>query len=317
MHAHSHTHGHHHVHGGEGSDRILKWSLVGTLVFVAVQMGAGLTAGSLALLSDAGHNFTDALALGLALFGVYLQKKPADESRTFGYGRGGVLAAFVNALALVLLSVFVFYEAWERLWQPQPVQEMTMIAVAGLGIVLNVAIMYGLHSHSDDVNIRAAWIHMLGDALGSVAIIVGAVVIHYTGWYAVDPILSIIIGALIVWSAWDVIRESLNILLEGMPRGVELKAVSDTIRAVPGVLDVHDLHVWSLGSGVHALSCHALIEDMPPSESNCILEGITSAVAHDFRIHHTTIQFEHRRCPMSENGCSMERRNSCDHSHTS
>lgn len=313
-HHHDHTHGHVHAVGA-GSDRVLKWSLLATLIFVGVQVGAGLTAGSLALISDAGHNFTDALALGLALFGVYLQRKPADDSRTFGYGRGGVLAAFVNALALVLLSLFVFYESWERLWQPQPVQETTMIAVAGLGIVLNVGIMVGLQAHSKDVNIRAAWVHMLGDALGSVAIIIGAVVIRYTGWYIVDPILSVIIGLLIVWSAWDVIRESLNILLEGMPRGIELKAVGEKIRSVPGVLDVHDLHVWSLGSGAHALSCHALIEDMPPSESNCILNGITHALAHDFEIHHTTIQFEHRRCAISETGCSMERRG-CDHSHT-
>ncbi len=317
VHAHGHDHGHshhHHVQAGAGSDGVLRWSLLATLLFVAVQVGAGLTAGSLALISDAGHNFTDALALGLALFGVYLQRKPADESRTFGYHRGGVLAAFVNALALVLLSCFVFYEAWERLWAPQPEEEFTMMVVAGLGIVLNVAIMMGLKAHSHDVNIRAAFLHMLGDALGSVAIIIGAIVIRQTGWYVVDPILSVIIGLLIVWSAWDVIRESLNVLLEGMPRGIELRAVGEKIRSVPGVLDVHDLHVWSLGSGAHALSCHALIEDMPPSESDCILQGINRALAHDFEINHTTIQFEHTRCAISESGCSMERR--CDHSHS-
>src|SRR3954447_17750029 len=205
----SHNHAHHHQ-DVEGSGTVLKWSLAGTLVFVAVQVGAGLTAGSLALISDAGHNFTDALALGLALFGVYLRRKPADEERTYGYHRGGVLAAFVNAIVLVLLSLFVFYEAWERLWRPQPVQENTMIVVAGLGIILNVGIMLGLRAHNSDVNIRAAWMHMLGDALGSVAIIIGAFIIHATGWYVVDPILSIIIGALIVWSAWDIIHESLN-----------------------------------------------------------------------------------------------------------
>ncbi|MDZ4801947.1 MAG: cation diffusion facilitator family transporter [Bryobacteraceae bacterium] len=313
MHVHSHSNSqshdrHHHVQAGQGSDTVLKWSLAATLIFVCVQVGAGLTAGSLALISDAGHNFTDALALGLALFGVYLRRKPADESRTFGYHRGGVLAAFVNALSLVLLSLFVFHEAWERLWKPQPVEEFTMIAVAGLGIVLNVGIMLGLKAHSSDVNIRAAFVHMLGDALGSVAIIIGAVVIRNTGWYVIDPLLSILIGALIVWSSWDVIRESLNILLEGMPRGIELKNVTEAIRSVPGVLDVHDLHVWSLGSGAHALSCHALIEDMPPSESDCILRGITHALGDDFNIHHSTIQFEHTRCAVTGSGCSMDSR---------
>lgn len=302
---HVHAHGHCHHHGAHSSDKVLKWSLGATMLFVAVQVGAGLTAGSLALLSDAGHNLTDALALGLALLGVYLQKKPADESRTYGYQRGGVLAAFVNALVLVCLSLFVFYEAWDRLRHPQPVQESVMIAVAGLGIVLNVGIMFGLRGHNDDVNIRAAWIHMLGDALGSVAIIVGALVIRQTGWYVVDPILSVIIGLLIVWTAWDVVRESLNVLLEGMPRGITLRDVITSIRGVPGVVDVHDVHVWSLGSGAHALSCHAMIQDVPPSESESILKGINGMLARRFRIRHTTIQFEHAQCALSVTGCSM------------
>ena len=150
-----------------------------------------------------------------------------------------------------------------------------MIVTAGLGILLNVGIIVGLRRHESDINIRAASVHMLGDALGSVAIIVGAVAIHYTGWLAIDPILSILIAALIVWSAIDIIRESLNILLEGFPRGLDLQSVTAAMRQVPGVLDVHDVHVWSLGSSAHALSCHALIEDMPPSESDCILKGLS------------------------------------------
>ncbi|MBC8166122.1 MAG: cation transporter [Bryobacteraceae bacterium] len=304
MHVHASGHGHHH-HGSGGSETILKWSLVATVAFVGVQIFAGLTAGSLALLSDAGHNLTDALALGLALFGVYLKRKPADESRTYGYHRGGVLAAFVNALVLVSLSLYVFFQAWLRLRHPQPVEEMTMMAVAGLGIVLNVGIMIGLRSHNDDVNIRAAWIHMLGDALGSVAIIIGALAIRATGWYVIDPILSILMGGLIVWTAFDVVRESLNILLEGMPRGIELRDVLNSMRGVSGVLDVHDVHVWSLGSGTHALSCHAVIEDMPPSESDCILQAVNCTLAERFEIRHTTIQFEHAHCAISENGCSM------------
>jgi len=302
----SHNHAHHHNHDVEGSGTVLKWSLAATLVFVAVQVSAGLTSGSLALISDAGHNFTDALALGLALFGVYLKQKPADEERTFGYHRGGVLAAFINALTLVGLSLFVFYEAWLRLRNPEPVNEATMIWVSAIAIVLNVGIMLGLQRHNHDMNIRAAWMHMLGDALGSVAIIIGAVIIRNTGWYVVDPILSILIGALIIWTAWDVIRESLNTLLEGTPRGIASREVAESLRRVPGVIDVHDLHVWSLGSGTHALSCHAMIDDMPPSASGQILKQLNDVLAHEFQINHTTIQFEHKPCLIGENGCKMD-----------
>jgi cobalt-zinc-cadmium efflux system protein len=303
VHGHGHhDHGHHHH---EAKSSVLKWSLVGTAIFVLVQVLAGLHAGSLALLSDAGHNLTDALALGLAMFGVYLQSKPADESRTFGYHRGGVLAAFLNALSLVVLSLYLFYESYHRLRAPQQVEEITMIVVAGMGIVLNVAILLGLRRHDNDLNIRAASIHMLGDALGSVAIIVGAIVIHYTGWLSVDPILSILIGCLIIWTAADVIRDSLNILLEGLPRGLRLQSVAEAMRDVPGVLDVHDLHIWSLGSSAHALSCHVLIEDVPPSESDRILKGINCILLDRFQIQHTTVQFEHIRCEVSETGCSI------------
>lgn len=300
-----HAHGHHHHHHHGGSGKVLKWSLFATVLFVIIQFIAGLESGSLALLSDAGHNLTDALALGLAMLGVYLQHKPADESRTYGYHRGGVLAAFVNALSLIVLSAFLFYESYERLVNPKPVQETTMIVTAGLGILLNVGILLGLRRHEGDINIRAASIHMLGDALGSVAIILGAIAIHFTGWLSIDPILSILIAGLIVWSSVDIIRESLNILLEGLPRGLKLNSVTEAMMEVPGVLDVHDVHVWSLGSSAHALSCHALIADMPPSESDRILKSLRCVLVDRFQIQHTTIQFEHIRCELSETGCHI------------
>ncbi|MEJ7605034.1 MAG: cation diffusion facilitator family transporter [Bryobacteraceae bacterium] len=297
----SHNHSHSH-----GSGPVLRWAFAATALFVAIQVAAGLASGSLALLSDAGHNFTDAIALGLAMFGVYLQRKPADGKRTFGYHRGGVLAAFMNASSLVLLSLYLFYEAYRRLQSPHQVDERTMIWVAGLGIILNVAILVGLRKHDHDLNIRAASIHMMGDALGSVAIIIGAVVMSYTGWLAIDPLLSILIGCLIIWTATDVIRESLNILLEGLPRGIQLRPVIAAMQDIPGVLDVHDVHIWSLGSQAHALSCHALIEDMPPSESNGVLGRINGVLGDRFHIHHTTVQFEHVRCELSESGCSIQ-----------
>jgi cobalt-zinc-cadmium efflux system protein len=296
-------HSHHHP---LATGRVLKWSLVITVAFVVLQIVAGIQSGSLALLSDAGHNFTDALALGLAAFGFYLQSKPADDVKTYGYHRAGVLAAFINALTLLLLAVFIFYESYERLVTPRPVAEFTMLVVAAIGLVVNCVIMFGLqHQKDQDLNVRAAWVHMLGDALGSVAIIAGALIIRYTGWIQVDPILSILIGVLIIWTAWDIIRESLNILLEGLPAGIELQSVVRAMRSVQGVIDVHDLHIWTLGSNVHALSCHVQIEDQPTSESNSILRGINEVLCERFHIHHTTVQFEHARCALSETGCTL------------
>jgi cobalt-zinc-cadmium efflux system protein len=275
-----------------------------TLLFVAVEVVAGIRAHSLALISDAGHNFTDALALLLAWIANYLEAKPANEVKTYGYQRAGVLSAFVNALTLAALSAWIFYESVERLRQPQPVHEEIMMAVALLGLLLNAGIMWALRSaRSKDINIRSAFVHMLGDALGSIAIVAGAVIISYTAWVQVDPVLSMMIGVLIVWTAVDIIRESLNILLEGLPRGLTLQDVSVSMKAVDGVMDVHDLHIWSLGSSTHALSCHVLIEDVPPSSSDAILRRLNGMLADRFHIFHTTVQFEHASCAVSETGC--------------
>lgn len=291
-----HTHHHHH-----GTGKILRWSFVATLAFVVVEIVAGISAHSLALLSDAGHNFTDALALILAAIAVYLQSKPANDVKTYGYHRAGVLAAFVNALTLVAISVWIFYESWQRLLHPEPVAQWTMLIVAAIALAVNGSIMLGLHRDRHDLNVRAAFVHMLGDALGAVGIMAGAVLIYFTGWQQVDPILSMLIGVLIVWSAWDIIKESLNVLLEGLPRGLELNSVVEAMRRVDGVIDIHDLHIWSIGSSAHALSCHVQIDDMPPSESESILKRINDVLC-GFQIHHTTVQFEHCKC---ESDCSI------------
>jgi cobalt-zinc-cadmium efflux system protein len=303
---------HHHHHHATGTGWILRASLAATLAFTALEVYAGLRSGSLALLSDAGHNFTDALALLLAAVGLYLQSKPANQNKTYGYQRAGVIAAFLNAATLIVISLIIFWEAIGRMLHPQPVNEQTMIWVAAIALVMNGAIMLALHrGQKGDINIRAAFIHMMGDALGAVAIIIGAVAMRYTGWTYIDPVLSIALGALIIYTAWDIIGESLNILLEGLPRGLELRNVTQAMSEIEGVLDVHDLHIWSLGSSTHALSSHVLIEDMPPSSSDCILKRIHD-VLHDFGIHHSTIQFEHVPCVVSDNGCQV---NAHVHSH--
>jgi cobalt-zinc-cadmium efflux system protein len=306
-HTHDHSHPHSHDHSHAGTGRALIASLVLTLGFVAFEAVAGFRASSLALLSDAGHNFADAFALLLAAFGFYLQSRPANAVKTYGYQRAGVLAAFVNAVSLVVLALFLFYESYERLRSPQPVVESTMIVVAAIGLLMNLFIVWRLGGHGHDMNIRAAWIHMLGDAMSCVAIILGAVAIHYTGWQKIDPVLSILIGLMIIWSGWGIIEESLNVLLEGSPKGIELEAVTGGMRGVDGVIEVHDLHIWSLGSKVHALSCHVLIDDVPPSASEVILKRIKAVLCDRFDINHSTIQFEHVRC---EEPCVMVKRSS-------
>ena len=307
--------GHHHHHA-HATGWVLRFSLLATLAFTVFEVYEGFRSHSLALLSDAGHNFTDALALLLAAIGLYLQNRPADQSKTFGYGRAGVIAAFLNASTLIVISLIIFWEAAVRIIHPEPVNDRTMILVAAIALLLNGAIMLGLHrGRKNDINIRAAFIHMLGDALGAVAIIVGALAIRFTGWTSVDPILSILLGLLIIYTAWDIIRESVNILLEGLPRGITLEAVAKAMASVAGVLDVHDLHIWSLGSSTHALSSHVLIEDMPPSESENILACI-NGILREFGIHHSTIQFEHMPCLVSGTGCCMAPDKTAAHDHT-
>jgi cobalt-zinc-cadmium efflux system protein len=301
--AHDHSHHQAHSHGQRG--RALFVSLILTVGFVVAEAAAGFRAGSVALLSDALHNFTDAFGLLLAAIAFVLQSRPANHVKTYGYHRTGVLAAFINALLLVVFSLALFYESYRRLLHPRPVDDGIMIWVAGVGLILNLAIAWGLGGHGDDINVRAVWIHMLGDAASCVGIIVGAVVIHYTGWTALDPLLSILIGVAILWTGWDILRDSLNILLEGLPKGLKLAEVARQLRTVDGVIDVHDLHIWSLGSEAHALSCHVLIEDMPPSASDSILRCVNQVLADRFEIHHTTVQFEHARCALAEASCTV------------
>lgn len=293
---------HHHPH--QRTTRILGISLLATLGYIALTVVVGVRANSLALISEAGHNLSDFLALLLSAAAVYLQSRPPTSTKTFGYHRAGVLAAFLNALSLVGIAGFIAYEAIERFRFPAPVQPQLMIIVAAVGVVMNGAIALALWKNSRDVNIRSAFIHEIGDTLSTAAVIVGGVIIHYTGKSWVDPLLSVAIAAMILWSSFGIIRETLNILLEGTPRGLKLSDITGELKTLPGVLDVHDLHAWSLGSEVHALSCHITIEDIPPSASEMILRQVNERLAQRFHIHHTTVQFEHIACDTAE-GCNM------------
>jgi cobalt-zinc-cadmium efflux system protein len=289
-----------HAHGAHGhslaTGRVLRISLGVTALYIALLVVAGTRAHSLALLSEAGHNLSDFLALLLSLAAVYLEGRPPSATKTYGYRRAGVLAALVNSASLVLVSFFIFYEAFWRLQHPQPVGAGLMIWVAAAGMAMNGAIALLLWRSGRDVNVRSALLHEVGDTVSTAAVIIGGWAILWTGHYWIDPALSFGIGALILWSSFGIVRETLNILLEGTPRGMSLDEVEAAVRAIGGVSDVHDLHVWSIGSENHALSAHVKISDMPTSESDAILREINEKLGSSFGIHHTTIQLEHVVC---------------------
>jgi cobalt-zinc-cadmium efflux system protein len=282
--------------------RVLWISMVATLLYVALTLIAGLRAHSLALISEAGHNMSDFLALALSYVAVYFQARPATDRKTFGYQRAGVLAAFLNAGTLIVISLWIGVEAVHRLSAPVLVQPRIMMLVALAGVLMNGIIAGLLWGVARDVNMRSAFIHMAGDTLSTAAVIAGGAGILWTHQNWIDPVLSLIIAALILWSSIDIVRETLNILLEGTPRGLSIEKIRLRMQTIEGVRNVHDLHVWSLGSQSHAMACHVCIDDIPPSESSCILLKINAIAREHFHIHHTTVQFENEDCEVLE-GC--------------
>jgi cobalt-zinc-cadmium efflux system protein len=305
----------HTSHGaGERTSKVLRISLAVTLAYIVLLVIAGIRAHSLALLSEAGHNLSDFLALLLSLGAVYLQSRPPSATKTYGYHRAGVLAALVNAASLVAVSFLIFYEAFRRLQNPEQVQASVMIYVAAAGVVMNGVIALLLYRSGRDVNIRSAFLHEIGDTLSTAAVIVGGWAILATHQYWIDSALSVGIGALILWSGFGIVRETLNILLEGTPRGVKLERVEAAMREIEGVNDVHDLHVWNIGSESRALSCHISIADIPPSVSERILRDVKERLHQEFRIDHTTIQFEHVVCEVAH-GCVIPVGEEEHHSH--
>ena len=291
-----------HSHGGAGAQKVLRISLGVTAAYIVLLVVAGIRAHSLALISEAGHNLSDFFALLLSLGAVHLQSRPPSATKTFGWHRAGVLAALVNAVSLVAVSAFIFYDAFIRITNPVAVQAGVMMKVAAVGVVMNGLIAVLLYRSGGDVNLRSVLLHEIGDTLSTAAVIVGGWVILVTGQYWIDSALSLVIGILILWSALGIGKETLNILLEGTPRGLELKRVEAAMRTISGVNDVHDLHVWSIGSETHALSAHIAIADIPPSVSERILQDVKTCLHQQFRIVHTTIQFEHAICEVAH-GC--------------
>ena len=295
---HGHGHGHHHGHVHvQLKPAVLAWAMVATLGLVAAEVVGGLLGHSVALLNDAVHNLSDVPALGISWLAMRWAERPADSEKTYGYHRAGTLAAFTNALVLVILALWLGYEAVERLRAPVEVVESWMIwtSLAALGV--NGGITLALVRGRSDLNLRSILIHNFGDALSNIAIIVGAVAIGMTGARWIDPLLGLGIGLLVLWSSVGILRESSHILLEGRPREMRVEEVARAMLTIEGVQEVHDVHIWSLGGGHHALSLHARVPDMHMDECEKILSSIQEKAAKSFQIEHTTVQLERAGLP--------------------
>lgn len=286
-----------------GMQSILKFSLVLTAMYIAATLYFGLRAHSLALVSEAGHNLSDFAALALSFIAVWLQTRPATDRRTFGYQRAGVLAGFVNALSLMVLAVWILASAAQRFFHPVVVEPRLMMMVAAAGVVMNGLIAALLWKFSGDVNIRSVFLHMLGDTLSTAAVIVGGFLIALTHQQWIDPVLSVVIAAMILLSSWSIVKETLHILLEGTPASVDLGEIRSAVQKVEGVVNVHDLHVWSLTSQSHALSCHVQVIEMQLAECEALMQRVNHELQDHFGIHHTTIQLEVTDC-VTVDGCS-------------
>ncbi|MDE3087862.1 MAG: cation transporter [Chloroflexota bacterium] len=284
----------------------LKLALAGTLVFVVVEAAAGISSNSLALLSDAGHNLTDAFALGFSLYALTLGQRPANHARTYGYHRAGILAALINATTLIGIALMIFYEAYHRLGNPPEVQEETIVIVAAIALLLNTLIALALRQPgARDLNVRSAFVHMAGDALSTLGVISAGIAITFTGWNVLDPLASILIGAVIVWSSWSILRETADILLEGTPRGVDMNAMVRDLMRIDGVRGVHDLHAWSINSSLRALSAHVLTNDVSISAGANIQREINQMLVQRYHIAHTALQLECEGCDPDTLYCEL------------
>lgn len=283
------------------------WAVGLTLAFVVGEAIAGLFAHSLALLSDAGHNFADAAALGFTWYAMWIAKKPAHHEMTFGYHRVGILAALVNAVSLVVIALVIIWEAVEHLARPQAVNGTLMIIVAAVAVVMNLVIGLWLQAGAKhDINVRGAYAHMIGDAVSALGVVVAGVIVMLTKASIADPIVSFVIAALILKSSWGILRESVTILLEGTPHGMDMAGVIAAVRKVNGVLDVHDLHVWTVGPGVIACCCHILVAEQSVREGQQILRAVRHDLDHHFKINHTTVQVEVEGHECDEMYCSIK-----------
>ncbi|RZB33552.1 MAG: cobalt-zinc-cadmium efflux system protein [Desulfobacteraceae bacterium Eth-SRB2] len=295
----------HHIHQPKKSDnhvyssnqRNLVIALLITAIVMIAEIIGGLLANSLALLSDAGHMLTDILALGLSLVAMRFAQKPPTPSKTFGFHRLEILAAFFNGMLLFFISFYIFYEAYHRLLHPEEIKGLFMLVVACIGLLANgMGIILLRKSAHTSLNVKSVFFHIVGDTISSGGVIVGGLLILYTGWYLIDPLIGIFIGILILKGAYALIMESIDIFLEATPKDINVEEMLDELRKIKGVKDVHHLHLWTITSGINAMSAHVLIDDLLISSSAYILKEIKSLLHNNYRIGHSTIQFESKSC---------------------
>jgi cobalt-zinc-cadmium efflux system protein len=304
---------HHHngvSHVDAESSRALLINLIIVVVVMIAEIVGGLLSNSLALVGDAGHMLVDALALGLAILALSLARRPATTTRTFGFHRAEIMAALINGAILVVVSTFVFYEAYQRIKEPPEVKSGLMLVIASIGLVANLAGIWFLRKTREaNLNIRAAFWHVLGDTISSVGVVAAGIIIALTGWTYADPIIAIVIGIIILYGAVQLVRESTDILLEAVPKGIDLNEVTRTLRAVEGVKEIHDVHVWTITSGIYALSTHLFIQDQMLSRTREIINTVNRQMAERFNITHTTLQVECDRCDRCAEGlvCELSR----------
>lgn len=306
--AHDHRHEPRHGLSQSGGRKGLLIALSITVLMMFAEIIGGILSNSLALLSDAGHMFTDNLALLLSFFAMKFASMPATDRKTFGFYRLEILAAFLNGVVLVLMALYIMYEAYLRILNPEPVASKLMLVIAALGLVANIlgAFVLNKHSHSN-LNIRGAYLHILGDALSSVGVVIGGLIILYTGWNLIDPILSILISLVIMYGAWALVKESVNILLESVPAHVDIEEVASHLQKIEGVREAYHIHVWTITSGVYAMSAHIVIDDQLVSRNRELLDQIDDLIARKFRILHSTFQIECEKCDIDQ-VCSLPTR---------
>ncbi len=311
------SHSHSHSHFGDLATQTTKrlaLSLSLTAAFVLVEVAAGIFGNSLALLTDAAHNFTDVIALGLSWYALKVALKPANAGQTFGYHRVGILVALVNSTTLILIALGIFYEAWQRFLSPPEVDSAILMGVGALAFLINAVTAWLVQKGSEhDLNLRSAFLHLMGDVISTLGAVIAGVVIYFTKWNWLDPFVSVLIGIFIVWNAWGILRQTIHILLESTPENINMPMMIADIRKVNGVRDVHDLHVWSISEGLRMLSAHVVTDEISLRDGIFIQNNINELLAHEYHIQHATLQLECEGCQSSDLFCSIAEHHHAHH----
>jgi len=294
MHNHSHSHIGDHT---KQTTKRLTLSLILTAAFVVIEVIAGVFGNSLALLTDAAHNFTDVIALGLSWYALHLATKPAHAGKTFGYHRVGILVALINSTTLILIAFGIFFEAYHRFLIPPEVDSTLLIGVGAVAFIINLVTALMVKEGSEnDLNLRSAFLHLMGDVMSTLGAVIAGIIIAFTNWNWLDPFVSVLIGVFILYNAWSILKQTIHILLESTPENINMDSMVTELRSVNGVLDVHDLHVWSISENLRMLSAHVVIDNVSIGEGVSIQHNINELVAHNYNIQHATLQMECEGC---------------------